>query len=110
MGKGNAGNYADQYVKEVAFTFGYGLSYTTFDYSNMTVETGINANGEKCYNVTVTVTNTGDVAGKETVQVYLSSPYTQYDIDNKVEKAEPKTTEDTEKKGKSAWWKKLIKG
>ena len=87
MGKGNAGNYADQYGKEVAFTFGYGLSYTTFDYSNMTVETGINANGEKCYNVTVTVTNTGDVAGKETVQVYLSSPYTQYDIDNKVEKA-----------------------
>ena len=30
--------------------------------------------------------------------------------DNKVEKAEPKATEDTEKKGKSAWWKKLIKG
>ena len=87
MGQGNAGDYAEQYGREVAYTFGYGLSYTTFEYSNMTVQTGLNANGEKCYNVSVTVTNTGSVDGKETVQVYLSSPYTQYDIDNKVEKA-----------------------
>ena len=87
MGQGNAGDYAAQYGKEVAFTFGYGLSYTSFEYSNMTVETGLNENGEKCYNVSVTVTNTGDMAGKETVQIYLSSPYTQYDIDNKIEKA-----------------------
>ena len=87
MGQGNAGDYAAQYGKEVAFTFGYGLSYTTFEYSNMTVETGLNANGEKCYNVSVTVTNTGNMAGKEPVQIYLSSPYTQYDMDNKIEKA-----------------------
>ena len=53
----------------------------------MNVTEGTNEHGEKCYNVSVTVTNTGDVAGKETVQVYLSSPYTQYDIDNKIEKA-----------------------
>ena len=85
MGQGHAGNYAQQYGKEVAFTFGHGLSYTTFAYSNMTVSEGTNANGEKCYNVSVTVTNTGDMAGKETVQVYLSAPYTQYDLDNKVE-------------------------
>ena len=87
MGQGNAGNYAQQYGKEVAFTFGHGLSYTDFSYSNMTVAEGTNENGEKCYHVSVTVTNTGDMAGKETVQVYLSAPYTQYDIDNKVEKA-----------------------
>ena len=87
MGQGNAGNYAQQYGNEVAFTFGHGLSYTTFAYSDMAAETGINANGEKCYNVSVKVTNTGDVAGKETVQIYLSSPYTQYDVENKVEKA-----------------------
>ena len=87
MGQGNAGDYADQYGREVAFTFGHGLSYTTFEYSNMTVTEGVNENGEKCYNVSVTVTNTGDMEGKETVQVYLSSPYTQYDIDNKIEKA-----------------------
>ena len=87
MNQGNAGNYAEQYGKEVAFTFGYGLSYTDFTYSDMKVEEGVNAYGEKCYNLTVTVINHGGMAGKDTVEVYLSSPYTQYDIDNKVEKA-----------------------
>ena len=87
MGKGNAGDYATQYGKEVAFPFGYGLSYTEFTYSDLTVEKSTNENGEACYNVTVKVTNTGSVAGKETVQVYLSSPYTQYDIDKQIEKA-----------------------
>ena len=87
MGLGNAGNYASKYATEVAFPFGYGLSYTNFTYSDMKVEKGTNANGEACYNVSITVTNTGSVAGKETVQVYLSSPYTQYDINNKIEKA-----------------------
>ena len=87
MGVGNAGNYAEKYADEVAFPFGYGLSYTTFEYSDMTVTEGTNEHGEKCYNISVKVTNTGDMAGKETVQIYLSSPYTQYDIDNKIEKA-----------------------
>ena len=87
MGTGNAGDYATQYGKEVAFPFGYGLSYTEFTYSNLKVEKGTNANGEACYNVTLTVTNTGSVAGKETVQIYLSSPYTAYDVANKIEKA-----------------------
>ncbi len=87
MGAGNAGNYAEQYGNEVAFPFGYGLSYTTFEYSDMTVTPGVNEHGEKCYNISVKVTNAGEVAGKETVQIYLSSPYTKYDIDNKIEKA-----------------------
>lgn len=70
------------YEKEVAFPFGYGLSYTTFEYSKFNaVEDGNN------YKVTVTVTNTGSVAGKETVQVYLQKPYTQYDVTNQIEKA-----------------------
>ena len=80
MGTGNAGNYA--YNNEVAFPFGYGLSYTSFEYSDVTVDYA-----DQTYTVKVTVTNTGDVAGKETVQIYVSSPYTQYDIENKVEKA-----------------------
>ena len=82
MGKGNAGNYA--YNNDVAFPFGYGLSYTTFDYSDMTLSYD---KATTTYTINVKVTNTGSVAGKETVQIYVSSPYTQYDIDNKVEKA-----------------------
>lgn len=82
MGTGNAGDYA--YGDDVAFPFGHGLSYTAFEYSNMTVN--YNAETDQ-FEVTVTVTNTGNVEGKETVQVYAQSPYTQYDIENSVEKA-----------------------
>ncbi len=82
MGTGNAGSYA--YGKDVAFPFGHGLSYTTFSFSDMQVR--YNA-GTDQFEVSVTVTNTGDMAGKKTVQVYSQSPYTQYDIDNGVEKA-----------------------
>ena len=82
MGTGNAGQYA--YHDEVAFPFGYGLSYTNYEYSNMTMSYDA---ATTTYTFNVTVTNTGDVAGKETVQIYVSSPYTQYDIENKVEKA-----------------------
>ena len=82
MGTGNAGNY--NYNDEVAFPFGYGLSYTTFEYSDVTLAYDA---ATTTYTMNVTVTNTGDVAGKETVQAYVSSPYTQYDIDNNVEKA-----------------------
>ncbi|MBE6610486.1 MAG: hypothetical protein E7634_07440 [Ruminococcaceae bacterium] len=87
MGVGNAGDYAAKYGSEVAFPFGYGLSYTDFTYSDLKVEKGVNSDGETCYNVSVKVTNIGSVAGKETVQIYLSSPYTQYDIDNGIEKS-----------------------
>ena len=82
MGKGNAGEY--NYSSDVAFPFGYGLSYTEFVYSNMNVVYN-EANDQ--YDITVTVTNNGSVAGKETVQIYAQSPYTQYDIDNQIEKA-----------------------
>ncbi len=81
-GSGNAGEYA--YGDDVAFPFGYGLSYTSFDYSDMTMSYN---KASTTYTFNVTVTNTGDMAGKEVVQIYVSSPYTQYDIDNKVEKA-----------------------
>ncbi len=82
MGKGNTAGY--DYHADVAFPFGYGLSYTTFEYSDYTV----NFNAEKdVFEVSVKVTNTGDMAGKETVQIYGQSPYTQYDIENGVEKA-----------------------
>ncbi len=82
MGKGNAGEY--NYANNVAFPFGYGLSYTDFTYSDMQVV--YNAETDQ-YDITLTVHNDGAVAGKETVQIYVQSPYTQYDIDNKIEKA-----------------------
>ena len=82
MGTGNAGDY--KYHDAVAYPFGYGLSYTSFEYSNMT--STYNA-AKDVFEVSVTVTNTGDAAGKETVQIYLNSPYTDYDKVNSVEKA-----------------------
>ena len=81
-GRGNAGNY--RYGDEVAFPFGYGLSYTTFEYHDVALSYDAK---NTTYTMKVTVTNTGDMAGKETVQVYVSSPYTQYDIEHRVEKA-----------------------
>lgn len=82
MQTGSAGDYV--YGDNVAFPFGYGLSYTTFDYSNYSLSYD-EANHQ--YHAKVTVTNTGKVAGKETVQLYVQSPYTTYDVENKVEKA-----------------------
>ena len=52
------------------------MSYTDFDISDMNVS--YNA-ADDTYTVTVKVTNTGDMAGKKTVQVYVQSPYTDYD-------------------------------
>ena len=81
-GNGNAGDYA--YGDIVAYPFGYGMSYTDFDISDMNVN--YNA-ADDTYTVTVKVTNTGDMAGKKTVQVYVQSPYTDYDKENGVEKS-----------------------
>lgn len=79
LGQGNAGNY--DYAAQVAYPFGYGLSYTTFDYSNYSV-----AENEDGFIISIDVTNTGDVAGKDVVQIYMQSPYTEYDRTNGVEK------------------------
>ena len=54
------------------YAFGYGLSYTTFAYSNLAAPGSVKA-GEP-FSVTVDVTNTGDRDGEEVVQLYVSSP------------------------------------
>lgn len=61
--------YFDSFGKQVSYPFGYGLSYTTFEYANPSIKGG---NG--VYTVTVDVKNTGKVAGKEVVQLYVSAP------------------------------------
>ncbi len=77
---GNPWNYSD----EVAFSFGDGLSYTTFEQTldNMTY----NGNDDS-YDLTVTVKNTGNVAGMDVVQIYAQTPYGDYEKENGVEKA-----------------------
>ncbi len=66
------------YDDNVVYPFGYGLSYTTF--SKTIKESGITQNASWSENeeisVTVTVTNTGSVAGKDVVQLYVGLPYT----------------------------------
>ncbi len=80
LGQGNAGDY--DYSTTVQFPFGHGLSYTRFDWSDYQVK-----EGEDGFEVSVTVTNAGDRAGKDVVQVYMQSPYTDYDRTNGVEKS-----------------------
>ena len=53
----------------VSYPFGYGLSYTTFQYSKPVVKASSDG-----FTASVTVTNTGSVAGKEIVEVYVSAP------------------------------------
>lgn len=62
--------YYDTFRKQVTYPFGYGLSYATFDVHDATVA----KTGPRSAEVTVTVTNTSDVAGAETVQVYVAPP------------------------------------
>lgn len=61
--------YFDSFNQQVSYPFGYGLSYTTFEYANPAIkaENGV-------YTVTVDVKNTGKMAGKEVVQLYVSAP------------------------------------
>ncbi|GAA3697037.1 glycoside hydrolase family 3 C-terminal domain-containing protein [Microlunatus aurantiacus] len=62
----------DASALEVAFPFGFGLSYTSFEVTDLAVDThGSVSDGDLAATVTVTVTNTGAVAGAEVVQVYV---------------------------------------
>lgn len=67
--------YYTTFSKPVAWPFGFGLSYTTFAYDGAAVESNTLSNGAKgAVTLSVSVTNTGSVAGKEAAQVYISAP------------------------------------
>ena len=61
--------YFESFEVPVSYPFGYGLSYTTFEYSDAKI-----AQKNDLYDVTVTVKNTGNFEGKEVVELYISAP------------------------------------
>ena len=61
--------YFDSFEVPVSYPFGFGLSYTTFEYSDAKI-----AEKGDAYEVTVTVKNTGKLEGKEVVELYISAP------------------------------------
>ena len=61
--------YFDSFEVPVAYPFGYGLSYTTFEYSDAKI-----SQKNDIYDISVAVKNTGKYEGKEVVQVYISAP------------------------------------
>ena len=61
--------FFDTFSREVAYPFGYGLSYTTFEFSKPVVKAKGNS-----VEVSITVKNSGSVSGKEVAQVYVQAP------------------------------------
>ena len=62
--------FFDTLGKEVSYPFGYGLSYTNFEYSNVIIKD----EPDNVYTVEVEIKNSGNVSGKEVVQLYISAP------------------------------------
>lgn len=80
LNRTNVGEY--NYEQVVQYPFGYGISYTEFEWSDFSATM---KDGD--IEVSVKVKNVGTVRGKEVVQVYYQSPYTDYDKANGIEKA-----------------------
>ncbi len=66
--------YYATFDKGVSYPFGYGLSYTSFDYKNTAIKANTLAGKGGKLTLTTTVQNTGDVSGREAAQVYVAAP------------------------------------
>ena len=77
----------DKTEKDVSYPFGHGLSYTDFNYSNL--ETSVT---NDTISISLTISNDGNLAGKDVVQVYVSKPDTNIDRPIKELKAFAKTS------------------
>lgn len=64
-------NYSTEQDPRIEWPFGFGLSYTTFEYSNLNVTKSAKTS-DKCIHITFDVQNTGSMAADEIVQIYLS--------------------------------------
>lgn len=82
---GSTSGDAWDYNKEVTYPFGYGLSYTNF---RQTLDQVAVDKNDGTVTARIQVTNTGKVPGKDVVQFYVSTPYTDYDRKHHVEKSE----------------------
>ncbi len=80
--------YFNTFNVKPSYEFGYGLSYTTFDYSDLSLSSKTFANK---ITVSVTIKNTGKIAGKEVVELYLSAPAKSIDKPKEELKAFGKT-------------------
>ncbi|MFV0467186.1 MAG: glycoside hydrolase family 3 protein [Lachnospiraceae bacterium] len=83
MGNEDVTNY--NYSNVVQYPFGFGLSYTNFEWSNYSID-----ETDESYNITIDIKNVGDTKGKDIVQIYMQSPYTDYDKENSIEKSSVK--------------------
>jgi len=86
--RGGAGKNGRTYMyfnKDVSYEFGYGLSYTTFAYSNFNIsKTSITPNDK--VTLTVDVKNTGSVDGDEVVQIYVKTPDSQASLERPIKR------------------------
>ena len=82
LNQGNAGEYS--YKDQVSYPFGYGLSYTSFEWSDYKFNYDEDS---ATFTSSITVKNTGDCEGKDVVEIFAQKPYTSYDKMNLVEKS-----------------------